>query len=71
MLRNSILIGGMLTNAEIWYHMQTSETDDLERVDRQFFFKILGTPRSVTPVALYLETGTMPLSMVIKVRRLM
>ena len=33
-LRESYLINGMLTSAEIWYGMQNSEEQDLEKVDK-------------------------------------
>ena len=70
LLRNSILINGMLTNSEVWYHTESSETSDLERVDLHFMQKVLGTPHTVPAAAIYLETGIMPLGIVIKQRRL-
>ena len=70
LLRNSVLLNGMLTNTEVWYHLGSSETEVLEKIDRNFFLKVLGLPHSVPKAALYLETGSMQLEIVIKVRRL-
>ena len=70
LLRESLLVNGMLTNAEIWYHLQTSETDEIDRVDRSFFYRLMEMPRSVPKAAIYLEFGVLPLSTIIKKRRL-
>ena len=70
LLRESYLINGILTNTEIWYHLETSETRELEKVDRNFFQQLLGLPHSVPSPALFLETGVLPISVLIKVRRL-
>jgi len=60
----------MLTNVEIWHNLSHSEIDDLEKVDRKFIQMLFGVPRSVPYAALYLETGLLPVSVIIKVRRL-
>ena len=70
LLRESILINGMLTNAEIWYGLKLSEIENLEKVDRSFLSKILGLPQTTPVPALYLETGTIPIGIIIKQRRL-
>ena len=70
LLRESYLINGILTNTEVWYHLATSETGELDKVDRNFFQQLLCLPRSVPYPALYLESGVLPISVLINVRRL-
>ena len=70
LLRNSILVNGMLTNAEVFYNFTLKETEEFEKVDRLFFQKVLSVPVSTPKIAVYLEFGAMPLSLVLQVRRL-
>ena len=70
LLRESYLVNGILTNSEIWYHLETSETRELDKIDRIFFQQLFGLLHSVPFPALYLETGLLPISVLIKVRRL-
>ena len=70
LLRKSILINGMLTNAEIWHNLTQAETDDLDKIDRLFFQKLCRVPISTPKPAFYLEFGVLPLSVLIKARRL-
>ena len=37
LLRESILINGTLTNAEVWYNFTTSEIEEFEALGRLFF----------------------------------
>ena len=67
LLRESYLINGILTNTEVWYHLAASETGELDKVDRNFFQQLLCLPRSVPYPALYLESGVLPISVLIKV----
>ena len=43
LLRNSILVNGMLTNAEVFYNFTLKETEEFEKVDRLFFQKVICT----------------------------
>ena len=70
LLRNTVFINGMLSNAEVWYNFTKAEVEEFEKVDRSFLQKILGVPKSVPSIGLYLEFGAMPLSVIIKGRRL-
>ena len=70
LLRNLILVNGMLTNAETWYNLTAAELKDFEKIDRLFFMKLFEVPRSTPMIAFYLETGSLPLWVMIKVRRL-
>ena len=65
-----MLINGILTNSEIWYGLTQNELSNLEKLDKYFFLRLLEIPRTVPDVALYLEMGALPISSVIKARRL-
>ena len=69
LLRNSMLINGTMTNAEVWYNFSTSEIQEFENLDKIFFGKILGVPRSTPSEAYYLELGALPIIAIIKGRR--
>ena len=69
-LREARLINGILTNAEIWYSLGRKEIEDLEQIDRIYLRQVLNAPRSVSSESLYLELGIIPISIIIKTRRL-
>ena len=70
LLRESILLNGILTNIEVWHNVFNSEIEELEKIDRQYIQKIFDVPKSVPSAAIFLETGLLPVSVIIKVRRL-
>ena len=57
LLRESILLNGILTNIEVWHNVTNADIEELEKVDRQFLQKVLAVPKSVPAAALYLETA--------------
>ena len=69
-LRNSLLISSMLTNAEAWYNLRKSDIEELESVDESFLRRILDTPISTPKDILYLEMGVVTIMYIIKIRRL-
>ena len=69
-LRESLLINGMMTNSEIWHNITASEIEEFERVDRLFFQQLMGVPQSVPKPVLFLEFGSLPLNYLVKARRL-
>ena len=71
LLRNSIFINGILTNAETWYNLNKTEVEDMDKLDKLFFLKLLEVPRTTPVVAFYLELGVLPLSTIIKQRRIL
>ena len=71
LLRNSIFISGMLTNAEIWFDLKKSEIELIEKTDRTLLLKIFKLPTTTPTVALHLELGIIPLSVMIKARRVL
>ena len=61
LLRESMLINGILHNAEVWYGLTKSEIADLEDLDRLLMRRILKAPISTPKEALYLEIGVVPI----------
>ena len=69
LLRNSMLIPGTLTNAEIWYNFSNSEIQEFEKMDKMFFSKLLEVPATTPYEAYYLELGVLPIGAILKGRR--
>ena len=64
-----MLVNGVLTNAEIWYGLTEREVSRLEEIDRLFLRKLFQVPVSCPIEALYLETGCIPIRVIISLRR--
>ena len=61
MLRESMLINGLLFNSEIWYGVSKSDISELEEIDKLLLRKLLQA-HSKTPIeSFYLELGILPL----------
>ena len=69
-LRESMFLNGILTNSDVWYNLKKSEIEELEEIDRMLLRKILNTQISCPKEALYLESGAVPIGMILKSRRL-
>ena len=69
-LRESMFLNGILTNCEVWYNLKKSEIEDLEELDRMLLRKIFNTQITCPKEALYLESGAVPISVIVKSRRL-
>lgn len=69
-LRNSLLINGILTNAEAWYDIKKNELETLEKVDESLLRQVLEAPSSTPKEMLYLEMGLLPIRFIIMSRRL-
>ena len=63
-LRNTILINGMIFHAEAWSNVSKEEVEELSKIDRYFLCKILNILHSVPTEALYLELGIMEIKMI-------
>jgi len=70
LLRNSMLLNGILTNSEVWFGLSQKDLSTLENLDKYFLTNFLTVPRTVPEVALYLELGVLPISTIIMGRRL-
>ena len=71
LLRNSLFINSILSNAEVWYSVSTSEIEQLEEIDEMLLRNILSAPRSTPRPLLYLEMECIPIRFILKTRRLM
>ena len=70
LLRESLLVNGVTTNAEVWHNITESEMSEFESLDKLFFRRLLSVPKSTPIEALYLELGAIPMGIMIKARRL-
>ena len=68
-LRESMFLNAILTNADVWYNLTNSEIEELEELDRCLLRKFLGTKMSCPKEALFLETGALPIGVLIKSKR--
>ena len=69
-LREAHLINGMLTSSEAWYGLKKKEIEELEDVDKNLLRNILDAPQGSCIESLYLELGLIPISILIKARRI-
>ena len=69
-LREGHLINGMLTSSEAWYGLKKKEIEELEDVDKNLLRNILDAPQGSCIESLYLELGLIPISILIKARRI-
>ena len=71
MMRQSMLVQVLLSNSETWLRLTKNDLSKLESVDRMFFRRIFQVPNSTPLSFLYLETGSVPLRFIMKMRRVM
>ena len=69
-LRESMLVNGLLTNCEVWHGLKDTDVKKLEEIDKLLLRKILQVASSCPIEALYLELGCIPLGIIIKTRRI-
>ena len=70
MLRESLFLSSILTNSESWYGLTQSQITDLENLDQIFFRSLFEVPHTVPSVALYLETGSLSIGTILKMKRI-
>ena len=70
LLRESMLLNGILTKCESWYGLKETEISELESVDLDFFRSLFKVPFTVPTAGLFLETGSYRIGTIIKARRL-
>ena len=70
LLRESIFLNSVLTNADIWFGITKGEMKQLEDIDLSLLRNILNTPFSVPAEAVYLELGCLNIETIVKSRRL-
>ena len=69
LLRESLFLNSIFTNAEIWYGVTQAEIKHLEDLDLTLLRRVLNTPCFVPAEAIYLELGCMNIEVIIKSRR--
>ena len=69
LLRESLLLNGILTNCSSWYGLTETDLTGLESLDLAFFRTLFQVPQTVPTVSLFLETGSYSIRTIIKVRR--
>ena len=69
-LREAMFLNGVLFNSEAWHGLTSTQITKLENVDHQLLRFIISGHAKVPVEFLYLETGTIPLRLVISSRRL-
>ena len=70
-LRDSLLINGILTNSEAWLVLSTAEVEQLEQADESLMRRILEVSQGCPKEMLYLELGCTPIRFIIMLRRIM
>ena len=71
LFREVMLLSVLLFNSETWLRLTKENVKKLESVDEMLLRKILATPISTPKVALYLETGCIPIRFTLKKKRIM
>ena len=70
MLRESIFLNGILTNAEVWYGLTSKQISQLETVDKLLLRNFVDTPVSTPVEGIQLELGVLSISTITKARRI-
>ena len=70
-LRDSMLLNGILTNAEVWNHLKEKHLEILEVVDLMLLKKVLNAHTMTAKEAFFLETGLLPIKFILSKRRLL
>merc|ERR1712096_430137 len=70
LLRESMFLNAILINSETWVDVKKEDLEILESLDRRLMRRILETPTSTPIPSLYLELGCIPISFIIKAKRL-
>ena len=70
LMKESILLGGLLTNVEGLINIVKKDTDDLEKPDTILLKQILSTTGNICKVFMQLEMGVMPIKFVIMQKRM-
>ena len=70
-LRDSMLVGTLLSCSEAWYNVSEKELVQLEQVDKSLWCKLLEVARTVPYDLICLEVGLEPIRYIIMRRRLM
>ena len=70
LMRESILLGGLLTNSEAWINILKEDLDNLEKPDTILMRKILSNTGNPSKVFMLLEMGVIPVTFVLMQKRM-
>ena len=70
LLRESLLLNGILYNSETWYGLKKAEIEEMENLDKDFIRSLFEVPFTVPVSSLFLETGCVSINTIIKARRI-
>ena len=68
-LWQAMLINGILFNSEAWHGVKKEDLKKLEKIDEILLRSLMGSHQKTPLEFLYLETGTLPISYIIMIRR--
>ena len=69
-LRQALFINSVMFNSEVWHGVKTADIELLSVLDNQILRYICGAHAKTPTEFLFLETGSLPLSYIIKSRRM-
>ena len=69
LLRDSLLLSSVIYNIEIWYNVSDKDILELSPLDSILFSKLFRVPQKIGKEAYYLETGSLNIETILKVRR--
>ena len=69
-LREAMLINGLLYNSEAWHGVEKDDIKRLEKIDELLLRSLMGSHQKTPIEFLYLETGSLPISHIISIRRM-
>ena len=70
-LRESMLLGTLLCNSEVWYLPSDKMLSKLEQIDEDLLIQLISGQARVSRAALYMDTGATPIRFLVKSRRMM
>ena len=70
-LRQAMLLNGVLFNSEAWHNVSQDDLNILEKVDEALLRGILKAHSKIPLEALFLETSSIPIRLIVAGRRLM
>ena len=70
-LRESMLLNGILTNCEVWYGIKEEHINSLESADLDLMRKIFNAHSKTATELFYIETAKIPIRFIISKHRLM
>ena len=71
LLRNLLFVNSLLQSSESWYPITQKDMNELVLTDKILIKKIFGSCSSVPSELLFLESGALPIDLIIQSRRIM